>query len=146
MNAAKCIHLAGRTADDEARRFLIECSDSWLTLAEFLERSEQGWHAARPKGLVSPPPGQLLTVRLAQAQRHVLQGKTIIARQEALIARLKRDGHDTSEAEVLLVKFQETQRMHKEDAAAIRKKLDALVKTEMLTDLTLAEAVGTGLP
>ena len=71
----------------------------------------------------------------------MLQGERIIAGQQRLIAELKRDGHDASAAELLLVKFQETQRMHEEDAAAIRKKLEELVKAE---DIVAASALGSG--
>jgi hypothetical protein len=44
----------------------------------------------------------ILLEHQAQAERHVAQGRTHLARQEALIADLERDGHDTKDASAIL--------------------------------------------
>ncbi|TGP50873.1 hypothetical protein EN873_23740 [bacterium M00.F.Ca.ET.230.01.1.1] len=49
---------------------------------------------------------------LEMAERHVQEGKAIIARQRALIDRLARDGHPTGDAWEFLRKFQKAQEEH----------------------------------
>ena len=43
--------------------------------------------------------------RLEEAERHVAEGAEHINKQEALVASLDRDGHDTTEANKLLANF-----------------------------------------
>lgn len=51
---------------------------------------------------------------LAMVQRHIDQGKEILEKQRALVARAERDGGDVEKARNTLRAFEETQRMHKE--------------------------------
>ena len=59
--------------------------------------------------------------KLDQAARHVAEGKRIVARQRALIARRKEGGHDTTFAEDLLAQFERTLAVFEDDLLAIRK-------------------------
>ncbi|MGY8639302.1 hypothetical protein RAD15_43270 [Bradyrhizobium sp. 14AA] len=53
----------------------------------------------------------LILRSLAIAERHVLQGKSHLAKQQALVAKLDRDGRDTTDALALLSNMRETQRL-----------------------------------
>ena len=55
-------------------------------------------------------PYDMLRRHLAQADQHIAASSHLIARQEALIAKLERNGHDASAARHLLALFQETLR------------------------------------
>lgn len=57
----------------------------------------------------------MLLQHLALAERHISQGETHLAKQEALISTLDRDGHDTTEAWALLTTMRATQALHLED-------------------------------
>jgi len=57
----------------------------------------------------------ILRQHLAQAERHVAEGKRHLLRQEERIAELDRDGHDTVEARRLLATLRATQRLHEQD-------------------------------
>ncbi|WP_336492134.1 hypothetical protein [Methylobacterium nigriterrae] len=46
--------------------------------------------------------------RLAEADRHIAEGRRRVTDQVALIARLAQDGHNTAEARHLLVTLEET--------------------------------------
>jgi two-component sensor histidine kinase len=56
----------------------------------------------------------LLEKHLSQARRHIILGRTHIDNQTRLIAELARDGHDTAEAEKLLISLQQMQNLHQE--------------------------------
>lgn len=60
-----------------------------------------------------------LLKHLAQAERHVVEGQRSIARQEGLIGRLDRDGHDTTEALKVLANLRTTQALHEADLGRI---------------------------
>ena len=60
---------------------------------------------------------------LAQAEAHVVQGERTIARQQEIVARLARDGHDTKSSRELLVQFLELQAMHVADRDRLRQEL-----------------------
>jgi len=60
---------------------------------------------------------------LEQARRHVADGDKHVARQRKLVAKLDRDGHDSSEARRLLQQFEELQRLHIGDRDRLVKKL-----------------------
>ncbi len=60
---------------------------------------------------------------LAQAERHVVRGKQIVAEQRERVARLERDGHDVTQARELLRKFEELQAIHVADRDSLRKEL-----------------------
>jgi hypothetical protein len=51
---------------------------------------------------------------LEMVQRHIRQGEAMIARQEALIAKLKRDGRESLlvDAQKMLVSMHDLQRQH----------------------------------
>lgn len=46
--------------------------------------------------------------KLEQTLRHVIEGRRIVARQRALIERLRAAGHDSSHSEQLLEEFERT--------------------------------------
>ncbi|WP_439370929.1 hypothetical protein [Bradyrhizobium sp. DASA03120] len=54
----------------------------------------------------------MLQEHLAMAERHVALGEKHLVKQEALIAELDRDGHDTLDALKLLATMRATQRLH----------------------------------
>jgi hypothetical protein len=62
---------------------------------------------------------ELSLKHLEQAERRIAEGKDHIARQEGIIARLVSCGHDTSEAEALLVTLLESQRLHEQHRRSI---------------------------
>ncbi|MRI56777.1 hypothetical protein D8770_22855 [Methylobacterium sp. DB1607] len=59
---------------------------------------------------------------LQMVTRHVRQGAGHVAKQRALIARLRADGLPVEEAEALLVTFEDMQRQHEEHLARIEAK------------------------
>ena len=65
---------------------------------------------------------------LAMVRRHVARGEQIVARQREIIARLERAGCDTSDAERLLLQFEELQSLHVEDRERLEKKLSEISK------------------
>jgi hypothetical protein len=60
---------------------------------------------------------------LAKVERHIALGQTHLARQELLIAKLDRDGHDTTDAFILLDTLREAQELHKAGRERILRKL-----------------------
>ena len=52
--------------------------------------------------------------KVEMAQRHVREAEAHIVRQKEIIEELRRDGHPTLVAELLLKVFQDTLRSHKE--------------------------------
>ena len=63
---------------------------------------------------------------LADADQHVVEGVTNIAKQLKLIVELERLGHDVAAAEGLLALFEEIQRMHQQHRQAVIRELDEL--------------------
>lgn len=61
---------------------------------------------------------------LALAERHVLNGRTIVARQRVLVSARKEAGHDTFDAETLVDEFERTLVIFEEDYRAIRTELE----------------------
>jgi hypothetical protein len=60
---------------------------------------------------------------LAQADRHVAEGKQQVARQREIVAKLERDGHNAAAARDLLRLFEEMQAMYIADRDRILKDL-----------------------
>jgi len=60
---------------------------------------------------------------LAQAERHVADGERHVAEQRARVEALGRDGHDTTEALLLLGQFQELQALHVADRDRLKQEL-----------------------
>jgi hypothetical protein len=56
----------------------------------------------------------LLAKHLEDAERQVVLAKEHIARHEAVIADLERDGHDTTQARTLLETLLESQALHEQ--------------------------------
>jgi len=56
-----------------------------------------------------------LREHLNQARRHAALGKHHLARQEALVAELDRNGHDTTAAMGVLATMRRTQELHELD-------------------------------
>ena len=65
----------------------------------------------------------MLETHLAQAEGHVAQGERHVARQRKLVAKLERDGHDTSEPKRLLSQFEEMLVIHIADRDRLLKEL-----------------------
>ena len=53
--------------------------------------------------------------KMAQATRHVTEGRRIVARQHAMIEGLKKGGRDTSVAEQLLAQFERSLAIFEDD-------------------------------
>lgn len=68
--------------------------------------------------MVLPPVHQgstMLKDAVARAREHVLEGHTIVARQRALIERIRVQRRDPQEAEELLVRFEASLKIFEED-------------------------------
>ena len=63
----------------------------------------------------------MLQEHLAQAERHVVEGERVIARQRDVVAQLERDGHDSTDAMLLLYQFEEIQYLHVDRRDQLRK-------------------------
>jgi hypothetical protein len=63
----------------------------------------------------------MLQEHLAQAERHVVEGERVIARQRDVVAQLERDGHDSTDAMLLLYQFEEIQYLHVDHRDQLRK-------------------------
>ncbi len=66
----------------------------------------------------------IILEHLAQAERHVADGKQIIEKQEALIIDLERDGHDITDAIKILMTMRQTQALHEDGRDQIMKELE----------------------
>ncbi|MBV8806488.1 MAG: hypothetical protein JO042_15635 [Sinobacteraceae bacterium] len=66
----------------------------------------------------------LLIEHLTQAERHIAEGVVCLERQRDLIADLARGGHDTSQAEVLLLEFEHSQTLYVASYDQIREELN----------------------
>ena len=69
-----------------------------------------------------------LLERLSIAARHVLHARNIIARQEAVIERLRRVGAHTATAERLLELFKTTLQLFENDYKRLKQEFDAKTK------------------
>ena len=58
--------------------------------------------------------------RLQTAERHVREAEAHIARQREIVEELRRDGHPTIEAEILLRIFEDTLKSHLDGLARVR--------------------------
>lgn len=68
----------------------------------------------------------MLERRLAQAERHIAEGESRIARQREIILDLASGGHDLKQAKELLAQFEDMQSTHIADRDRIRAELSAL--------------------
>lgn len=66
----------------------------------------------------------LLLQHLAQAERHIVLGEEHLTIQEALIADLERDGHDTEGAKEVLATMLQSQAIHVEARDRILRELN----------------------
>ncbi len=64
-----------------------------------------------------------LQAHLRKAEAHVAQGREHVEKQQRLIAQLRNDGHDTTQARKLLDAFEATQKMHVEDRDRVLQEL-----------------------
>ena len=62
----------------------------------------------------------MLQANLAQAECHVAEGERHIARQREIVAELERDGHDSTDAMLLLYQFADIQCLHVADRDRLR--------------------------
>jgi hypothetical protein len=63
---------------------------------------------------------------LAAVERHIALGRSHLARQEALIAELDRDGHDTTDAIAILATLRSSQGLLKGERERILRELKDL--------------------
>lgn len=68
---------------------------------------------------------QTTAEHLAQAERHVAEGRHVIEIQQNIIAGLERVGHDSAQARKLLGTLQETQAMHLGERDRLQRELTA---------------------
>ncbi len=66
----------------------------------------------------------MLHEHLAIAERHIAQGLTLLAKQEALIADLERHHHDAKGANAVLATMRQTQSLHIDDRDRILRELE----------------------
>jgi hypothetical protein len=64
---------------------------------------------------------------LAQAQRHASDGARLLAKQEALISELDRDGRNTTGALKVLVALRNTQALHQQHVQRIARELAGVI-------------------
>lgn len=69
---------------------------------------------------------QTLERHLELAERHVRTGERLLARQRAVLGELRRDGHDTLQADRLLVNLEQTQALHVADRDRVKRELAQL--------------------
>ena len=65
---------------------------------------------------------ELILSHLKLARKHVVVGEKLVINQRALVRRLEEDGHDTSEAKLLLAQFEELHQMHVADVERLGKR------------------------
>jgi hypothetical protein len=65
----------------------------------------------------------LLKQHLELAERHVLEGDRHVMRQRELVAELERDGHDTTDANILLRQFEDLLAVHIQHRDRLRTEL-----------------------
>ena len=61
-----------------------------------------------------------METELEMAERHVREGEAHVARQRDLVAELRRDGHDTEQAEQLLTTFEATLAQHRKGLELVK--------------------------
>jgi hypothetical protein len=66
----------------------------------------------------------ILEQHLLEAEGHVSQGERHVRDERELIARLERQGHDTTEAIRLLRQFEELQTLHVSDRERLQRELE----------------------
>lgn len=66
----------------------------------------------------------MLEDHLAIAERHIAEGAKLLAKQEELIAELKRRNHDSESANSVLTTMRETQSLHIDDRDRILRALE----------------------
>jgi hypothetical protein len=71
---------------------------------------------------------KMILDHLELARRHVAEAERHIDQQRWIIARLERDGNDTSASKTLLEQFQQFYKMHVEDRDRLQKELDEAPK------------------
>ena len=69
---------------------------------------------------------RLLEEHLAMVERHVAEGEVHLLRQRQLVSDLRRDGHDTTQAEGLLAAFEASQAAHCEHRDRLRLELSSI--------------------
>jgi hypothetical protein len=68
---------------------------------------------------------EFFEMALAQVERHVARGETIIARQRATIAVVERIGRDVALCKEFLSVFEESQRLHIAHRDRLRKDMES---------------------
>ena len=66
---------------------------------------------------------------LAQAERHVAQGKVILTRQRATVAASERSGRDVARSKEFLSILEDSHRLHVADRDRLRKDLENANRT-----------------
>ena len=70
-----------------------------------------------------------LMQHLELAERHFAEGEQLLARQRAKLEELRRDGHNSAEAELLLQTLEESQALHVYGRDRLRREVEELVRS-----------------
>jgi hypothetical protein len=76
----------------------------------------------------------MLAQHLTQAERHIVLGEELIARQRELIAELEQNDHDSTEAKRLLATFEQVQATHMAGRDRLRRQVERGLGSEPLSD------------
>ncbi len=77
------------------------------------------------RGIIAAMDRKMLEHHSGQAQRHAVQGASLVAEQRERVMKLELLGADCVHAKRLLALFEELQAMHADDAERIRRKMSA---------------------
>jgi hypothetical protein len=78
---------------------------------------------------------------LARADRHIIESRQRIAKQQALVNQLERDGHDITMAKALLKEFRRSLRLHLAGRATLEAELAAAGLDPAVTISTISAAI-----
>jgi hypothetical protein len=76
----------------------------------------------------------MLAQHLTQAEKHIILGEELIARQRELVAGLEQNDHDPTEAKRLLATFEQVQATHMAGRDRLRRQVERGLGSEPLSD------------
>jgi len=113
--AQACLDAAHTTQSEPMRVALLPLAEDWQRMAESWDdrptAQQQQVQPHRPP-IKEAMDRQMLAQHLLPAEARVANGDWRVEKQRRLIARLERDGQDTSEARMLLAELEETRKLH----------------------------------
>jgi hypothetical protein len=72
----------------------------------------------------------IILQKLAMAERHIKEGREIVARQCALITKRKEFGLESTDAEKLLAQFMRTLEIFEDDYLTVKNQLESLLQSK----------------